>query len=200
MARTKDDALHAQRRDDILKAAARVFKTKGFHLARTDHICAEANLSAGTLFRHFPDKSAIISAIALSELESYREGIEQLASREGIEWMAQMDVANLKILLKPTDYDLGADSWLELTRNEENRQTLLSFDKELRRIYTRVLKRGQTEGWIRPTLHCEAATALVLSLLTGLMFERELGFQVESKNTALAIADLFSSFLEQIKS
>ena len=45
MARPKNEKLEIQRREEILQAAARVFRAKGFHLARTEDICTEAETS-----------------------------------------------------------------------------------------------------------------------------------------------------------
>jgi TetR/AcrR family transcriptional regulator, repressor for uid operon len=133
MARTKDEALHAQRQQQILEAAASVFKAKGFHLARTEDICAEAGLSAGTVFRHFTDKHAMIRAIADIEVEQYAQQMEQLATPQGIRWLAQITAGDLAELLQSKAFELGTDSWLELARDAEGRKRLLSFDKRLRK-------------------------------------------------------------------
>jgi AcrR family transcriptional regulator len=195
MARTKNEALHAQRQEEILEAAARVFRAKGFHLARTEDICSEAGLSAGTLFRHFADKRSMIMAIADIEFEGYRADLEQLATPEGIRWLAQIKPAELKQLLQPKGFQLGTDSWLELARDEEGRKRLLAFDKKLRQTFSAALRRGQADGWVRQSLDCDGATALVLALFSGLLFDSELGFPVDAKATARAMADLFGGFI-----
>jgi TetR/AcrR family transcriptional regulator, repressor for uid operon len=195
MARTRDEALHAQRHDDILQAAARVFKAKGFHLARTEDICAEAQLSAGTLFRHFPDKRAIIMAIADIEFASYQSEVSKLATREGIRWLSQITPQELTTLLRPRGFELGVDSWLELARDPQGRQRLLAADKSLRQTLAKELKRGQNEGWVRKSLDCPGAATVVLSLFSGLMFDAELGLTIDTPATARAMADLFGGFL-----
>jgi TetR/AcrR family transcriptional regulator, repressor for uid operon len=195
MARTKDEALHAQRQEDILQAAARVFKAKGFHLARTEDICAEAQMSAGTLFRHFPDKRAIIMAIADIEFASYQAEVSKLATREGIQWLSQITPRELAALLRPRGFELGVDSWLELARDPEGRQRLLAADKRLRQTLAKELQRGQTEGWIRKSLDCPGAAAVVLALFSGLKFDAELGLTIDAPATARAMADLFGGFL-----
>ncbi|WP_244106837.1 TetR/AcrR family transcriptional regulator [Burkholderia cenocepacia] len=75
MARTRNENLHQQRRAQILTAAARVFKAKGFHGARTEDICAAADMSAGAVFRYFADKREMIDAIISVEVERYTAGI-----------------------------------------------------------------------------------------------------------------------------
>ncbi len=195
MARTRDEALHATRRQDILAAAARVFKAKGFHLARTEDICAESGLSAGTLFRHFPDKRSMIAAIADVEFERLRSEIEQLSTKEGILWLTQITAEELAQLIEPKGFELGTDSWLELARDVEGRKRLLAVDETLRQMISRQLEQGKAEGWIRKSVDSDGTAAILLALFSGLQLGSEVGLAVDTKATACAIADLFGGLL-----
>ncbi len=195
MARTRDEALHATRRQDILAAAARVFKAKGFHLARTEDICAESGLSAGTLFRHFPDKRSMIAAIADVEFERLRSEIEKLSTREGILWLTRLTAEELAQLIEPKGFELGTDSWLELARDSEGRKRLLEVNHGWRQMISRQLEQGKSEGWIRKSIDSKGTATILLALFSGLQLEREVGLAVDSKATACAIADLFGGLL-----
>ena len=195
MARTRDEALHATRRQDILAAAARVFKAKGFHLARTEDICAESGLSAGTLFRHFPDKRSMIAAIADVEFERLRSEIEQLSTRQGILWLTQIKAEELAQLIEPKGFELGTDSWLELARDGEGRKRLLLVDQTLRQMISRQLEQGKVEGWIRNSVDSDGTAAILLALFSGLQLGSEVGLAVNTQATACAIADLFGGLL-----
>lgn len=195
MPRVKDDSLHQRRQAEILLAAARVFKAKGFHAARTEDICAEAGLSAGTVFRHFPDKRAMIVAIAASEREQYQHEMTRLATKQGLQWLTQITDKELSELLRPTAYDLSADSWLELVRDEEGRNQLLAFDKKLRATLATELARGQKEGWVRKSLEPQGAANVILAIFSGLAFDQEIGVRTDSSATAAALSDLFSHFI-----
>ena len=195
MARTRDEALHATRRQDILAAAARVFKAKGFHLARTEDICAESGLSAGTLFRHFPDKRSMIAAIADVEFERLRSEIEQLSTREGILWLTQIKAEELAQLIEPKGFELGTDSWLELARDGEGRKRLLLVDQTLRQMISRQLEQGKAEGWIRKSVDSDGTAAILLALFSGLQLGSEVGLAVDTQATACAIADLFGGLI-----
>ena len=63
-----DDVSRESRRDQtirrILDAAHRCFMASGFQGASMQQICAAAEMSPGALYRYFPSKEAIISAIA----------------------------------------------------------------------------------------------------------------------------------------
>lgn len=191
MSRPKDEQLHAQRREDILLAAARVFKRKGFHAARTEDICAEAGLSSGTVFRHFASKREVIMEIATREYTHYQSQIRLLATREGVQWLSQLDEDSLDKLLARTEYDLGSDSWLELLRDPEWRERIIGFEAELRETMAQEFLRGQQEGWIHPALPCEGAAHLLCALIGGLIIDREIGLTAGRAAVASTLARLF---------
>lgn len=195
MPRTRNESLHQERRQDILQAAARVFKAKGFHLARTEDICTEAGMSAGTLFRHFPDKRAMIMAIAEIEFEHYKRELEQLATRDGIRWLARITPQELREVLQPQGFELGTDSWLELARDPEGRQRWVAFDRRLRESLAQELLHGQKNGWVRPALNCVGAANMILALFSGLLFDAEMGIDIDAQASASALADLVSCFI-----
>jgi AcrR family transcriptional regulator len=48
----------------ILQAAARIFEVEGVESATTDRIAARAGISVGSLYQYFPNKDAILVALA----------------------------------------------------------------------------------------------------------------------------------------
>jgi AcrR family transcriptional regulator len=60
----KHNARGEQRRQDLLRAAARVFGRVGYHETTTNAIAAEAEVSPATLYQFFPNKEALASALA----------------------------------------------------------------------------------------------------------------------------------------
>lgn len=61
----------------ILHAAAQVFAERGYAGGTTNHIAEKAGVSIGSLYQYFPNKTAILTALALAHLS---EG-EALAQR-----------------------------------------------------------------------------------------------------------------------
>ena len=55
-----------ERRTAIIKAVRRVFAEKGFHGTTTRALAAAAGVSEALLFKHFPNKEALFSAMQLS--------------------------------------------------------------------------------------------------------------------------------------
>lgn len=52
-----------QKRQDIIRAAERLFYSNGFHATSTDSICREAGVSTRTLYRHFPSRERLTEAV-----------------------------------------------------------------------------------------------------------------------------------------
>src|ERR1700726_133649 len=55
-----------ERRAAIIKAVRRVFAEKGFHGTTTRELADAAGVSEALLFKHFPNKEALYSAMQLS--------------------------------------------------------------------------------------------------------------------------------------
>jgi AcrR family transcriptional regulator len=194
MARTRNDELHELRRSQILSAAARVFKEKGFHGARTEDICAQAGMSAGAVFRYFRDKREIIDAIVKLESERYAAQCQHLFTREGLLQLASVSDAELERTFWPGEFDLSLDSWLEIARGQDQPR-MLELDQQLRTAFAELLCNGQREGWVRPDLSPRSATGLMFALVNGLWLELSLGIPVNSVQAAAAIRDFVTAYL-----
>jgi AcrR family transcriptional regulator len=76
--------------DAIVEAAAQVFESLGYAAATTNRIAERAGVSIGSLYQYFPNKDAILVALARRHLE---EGMTRLAPQlqrlgEGEAWDA----------------------------------------------------------------------------------------------------------------
>jgi AcrR family transcriptional regulator len=66
----------------ILEGAARVFRREGFD-ATTNRIAREAGVSIGTLYEYFPNKTALLVALADLHLETAERGVLEAIERGG---------------------------------------------------------------------------------------------------------------------
>ncbi|MGD0519149.1 MAG: TetR/AcrR family transcriptional regulator [Thermoguttaceae bacterium] len=72
-----------ERRAAIIKTARKVFVEKGFHRTTTRELAEAAGVSEALLFKHFPSKEALYSAIQLSCFNAERQKIiERLEALE----------------------------------------------------------------------------------------------------------------------
>lgn len=72
----------ASRRSEILEAAKRLFVTEGFEQTTIRRIAAAVGVSSAALYLYFPDKDAILRAIAESTFEALLARLE-LSQRGG---------------------------------------------------------------------------------------------------------------------
>lgn len=194
MARTRNDELHELRRSQILSAAAKVFKEKGFHGSRTEDICAQAGMSAGAVFRYFRDKREIIEAIVKLESERYAAQCQHLFTREGLLQLTSISAAELERTFWPGEFDLSLDSWLEIARGQDQPR-MLELDQQMRTAFAELLSIGQREGWVRSDLCPCSATGLMFALVNGLWLELSVGIPVNSAQAAAAIRDFVTAYL-----
>jgi AcrR family transcriptional regulator len=64
--------------DWILDAAARIFDERGYRATTTNHVAAAAGVSIGSLYQYFPNKDALLAALAQRHVD---EALGILAER-----------------------------------------------------------------------------------------------------------------------
>ena len=68
--------------DFVLEAAAQVLEAEGKAGFNTNAVADRAGVSIGTLYRYFPDKQAVLHALALRETETHRQTIMAVLERD----------------------------------------------------------------------------------------------------------------------
>ncbi|MFW0787784.1 TetR/AcrR family transcriptional regulator [Gordonia sp. CPCC 206044] len=63
----------ADRRDSILRSAAKAFSTNGYHAVRLDDIASDVGISTPALYRHFPNKYALFAETARTLADALAE-------------------------------------------------------------------------------------------------------------------------------
>ncbi|HLO17755.1 MAG TPA: TetR/AcrR family transcriptional regulator, partial [Anaerolineales bacterium] len=92
-------------REDILEAAAQVFRQKGFHGASMADIAEAVNLQKASLYHHVASKQEILLAILNRALELLHERISVVSVQDipADEKLRQMIREYLQILAENTD-------------------------------------------------------------------------------------------------
>jgi TetR/AcrR family transcriptional regulator, fatty acid metabolism regulator protein len=73
----------ADRRQQILDAAVRVFARQGFHTCRVSDIAAQAGVAHGLVYHYFPSKEAVLDTLFLERWDVLLEAIATTDNRRG---------------------------------------------------------------------------------------------------------------------
>ncbi len=69
--------------DAVLEAAIQILERDGEAGFNTNAIAQRAGVSVGTLYRYFPDKGAILLALAQPEMQAFNVAVARLAAGDG---------------------------------------------------------------------------------------------------------------------
>lgn len=171
------------RRRQIIDAAYRCFARKGFHQTTMRNICLEAELSAGAVYTYFKGKEEIIEA---SFAFDYERGLPIFeAAAKDPDPIAAIDrIIDLFYAGLESAAALGADrvniqGWGEAMVNPRLmiplRETMDKFSK----LLSKLIKRGQTAGVIRPAVNADAIGQVIVSTYLGLYLQKALAPELD---------------------
>src|SRR5215469_2063169 len=69
--------------DDIVSAAARVFRTKGYHAATVRDIAEEVGILKGSLYHHFESKEELLYLVIKEPMAQLYRNIGEIVAGEG---------------------------------------------------------------------------------------------------------------------
>src|SRR5260370_37926678 len=69
--------------DDIASAAAKVFRTKGYHAATVRDIADEVGILKGSLYHHFDSKEELLYLVVKEPIAQMFRTIAEIAAAEG---------------------------------------------------------------------------------------------------------------------
>lgn len=98
--KTVQDRDDGNRRQQVLRAAARLFRRKGFHATSTRDIAAAAGMRSGSPFYHFKSKGALLYAVME---EGMRSAIER---QQGVLAAVPADAPDALRLLVRNHFDI----------------------------------------------------------------------------------------------
>lgn len=156
--KTADERDDGNRRQDLLRAAARLFRQQGFAATSTRDIATAAGMRSGSPFYHFENKEALLAAVMLEGMQrasSQQTDAMQAAARHG-QALSARDC--LRVLVRNhLEVLLGAESdfipvmlyeWRSLS--EPQRQAVNELRREYEAVWVPVLRalhdRGELSG------------------------------------------------------
>jgi AcrR family transcriptional regulator len=192
--RRKDPDKAADRRRQVLEAAAACFGRSGFHGASMSEISKAAGMSAGHIYNYFDGKDAIIAAFVEDNVARVFELLANLGE--------QPDIlkAMLEDLPRSIRENMGRDAWAlqfeisaEATRNPAIAAVVTDADRRTRNHFRAILSAGRAHpGLAVDDATIEGRSETIIALIQGL-HARAL------HNPGLSEATILDSYLLAIK-
>ena len=149
-------------RDQILAAAKTIFAVSGPEVPM-EEIARAAGVGVGTLYRRFPDRDALVRAVAMDNFERVLIDARAIAAEETSSWHALE-----RLLLQSVELQLS----VQLAMVSHRALVILKGDPEVRRLRDEILAvldgfvdGAQTEGKLRPDVGAGDIAILLATLL-----------------------------------
>ena len=158
------------RRNEILEAAVKCFKEKGFHNTTMQDIYKETNLSAGAVYNYFKSKEDIVSEAVEASKERNLEVISAAASGEpegALSHVGQIYFSCAKNVDFAAEASVDLALYSEAGRNRRIRDALrLNQDAVMTKL-AELVKLDQSAGIFDGSLDATAVARVLFSILVG---------------------------------
>jgi AcrR family transcriptional regulator len=149
----------AQRRDQIIEAALRLFARQGFASTSTRQIAREARITEGLIFHYFPSKEDLLSAVLESRysyMQQLRQLLDHAADHPAAEVLTRLMTDWLATLRRETGISLV------LFSEAQTNPTLDTFIDEAVGRLAAYLRNRIVAGELRADLPPETSARMVL--------------------------------------
>jgi AcrR family transcriptional regulator len=158
-------------RAHILSAAQKKFASSGYDAASVDDICAEAGVSKGAFYHHFPSKQAAFLALFEDWLNGVDRGLEaarQPTVPETLTTMSRM----LPLIFSQAGGQLPMflEFWLQASRDKTIWKATIAPYKRYQDYFAALVKQGIAEGSFRK-VDPHSAAQVIVSVAVGLLLQ-----------------------------
>ncbi len=158
-------------RGHILDAAVKRFSVAGYDAASVDEICAEAGVSKGAFYHHFPTKQAVFLALMQDWLAMIDLGMETVRKDTVPETLITMTNL-LPGVFEAAENRLPMflEFWLRASRDETIWKAIIAPYRHYQEYFSKLIHDGMDEGSFKP-VDPQVAAQVILSLAVGLVLQ-----------------------------
>jgi TetR/AcrR family transcriptional regulator, cholesterol catabolism regulator len=155
--------------DDIVSAAAKVFRTKGYHAATVRDIAEEVGILKGSLYHHFESKEALLYLVVKEPIAQMYRTMAEISAADG----TAADKLRRAISAHLEAFDRHYPHLFVYLREREAvkrrfREMIGFSPKEYERCWQQILREGIENGEFRPDLDIQVASYGLLGMLNWL--------------------------------
>lgn len=162
MVRTRMSA--AERRRNILDAAAKVFSQSNYYEATTAKIAAEAGITEPTIYLHFPSKKNLFQQLLDEIRELLMSTFHDLVSEDGdpLDNLKKLATAHYEFVTRHGEL-YKVVTMAASVNDLDVREKLARLYRDLRQFFIARLEEARTAGVLRPEVDSEAVSLLMVS-------------------------------------
>jgi AcrR family transcriptional regulator len=173
------------RRQQIIDAARRCFTRSGFHATSMQDIFAEADLSAGAVYRYFESKEDLIAAIFDEVMVEITTGFKVALEREELPSLEDVLSEAFAVLTQPKRgkelAKLTVLAWAEAVRNPALGLLLSARYRTLRDRFVDLVDQYQEAGILDPEIPSRDIARVLTTLGPAFLFQLALLDAVDGK-------------------
>ncbi len=152
--------------DDIVSAAAKVFRTKGYHAATVRDIAEEVGILKGSLYHHFESKEALLYLVVKEPIAQMFRAIAEIAESD----LTATEKLRRAISTHLEAFDRHYPQLFVYLRERESvkrrfREMIGFSPKEYERHWQQILRQGVESGEFRPELDVQVTSYGLLGML-----------------------------------
>ena len=189
-------------REKLLMAAFEEMYRRGFQAASLDAILAQAGVTKGALYHHFPDKAALGYAVVDEVVKGFllERWLGRLAPVGDPVTSLQRVLRHRADTLTPGELELGCplnNLAQEMSPLDERfRRVVNATFESWRRGFARALERGQVEGVVRRDVNAREVAAFIVAAVEG-----SYGLAKSAKSAPMLRAnlELLNDYLESLR-
>jgi AcrR family transcriptional regulator len=146
-------------REKILAAAAAAFSQSGLE-SQVEDIARRAGVGVGTVYRHFPTKDALVTALAEAHFERLADTVEAARAEGGDPW--DVFAAAIWRAAEPAAADVA---WCEIIAGHSSAiDGAMRAQQRLAAATAALLERAQAAGLMRPDATVQDVRAIMCGL------------------------------------
>lgn len=153
------------RKEQILSAAARLFRKKGFPSTTVRMIASELGMEAASLYNHMTSKQELLKNLLFPVATAFTRGMEKIMAGKGspVEKLEKLVLLHVELAMKhPDAVALILGEWIHL--EEPDLQAFIRMRTEYENSFKKILEQGMKSG----LLHHADPDLAVFSILSTL--------------------------------
>jgi AcrR family transcriptional regulator len=153
-------------RQMIVDAAARLFRTKGYHATSMADIGAAVGRLGGSLYYHVDSKEGLLYEIVEVATRNLLAGVRELsrAPASPAERLRAMIISHLRLCVARSDYTVVFLNEISNLRDVQRRHTLLQLVKHYEDFFCQVIEEGMVAGEFRKGLDVKVTAYAILGM------------------------------------